>query len=136
MGATVRGKFVETPTSNAFIYGQRADVQIKLLFHGTTLCTMQPIVTGGTDSDSEGEEEEGDDDDDDDDEVEPPKVLGDMLESLAGAVFMDRGMDLQAVWSCLGPLFEEKIGEIDKYFVNLMDCLPEGICINKGSLKG
>jgi dsRNA-specific ribonuclease len=97
-------------------------------------------VTGGTDSDSEGEEEEGDDDDDDDDddEVEPPKVLGDMLESLAGAVFMDSGMDLQAVWSCLGPLFEEKIGEIDRpeYFVNLMDYLPEGICINKGSLKG
>ena len=73
---------------------------------------MQPIVTGGTDSDSEGEEEEGDDDDDD--EVEPPKVLGDILESLAGAVFMDSGMDLQAVWSCLGPLFEEKIGEIDR----------------------
>ena len=77
---------------------------------------MQPIVTGGTDSDSEGEEEDGDDDDDDDDddEVEPPKVLGDILESLAGAVFMDSGMDLQAVWSCLGPLFEEKIGEIDR----------------------
>ena len=73
---------------------------------------MQPIVTGGTDSDSEGEEEEGDDDDDD--EVEPPKVQGDILESLAGAVFMDSGMDLQAVWSCLGPLFEEKIGEIDR----------------------
>ena len=42
--------------------------------------------------------------------MEPPKVLGDLLESLAGAVFMDSGMNLQAVWDTLGLLFTEKIG--------------------------
>lgn len=50
------------------------------------------------------------DSDNEDDEVEPPKVLGDLLESLAGAIFMDSGMDLQAVWDTLGPLFNEKMG--------------------------
>lgn len=54
--------------------------------------------------------EEFESDSEDDDDVEPPKVLGDLLESLAGAIFMDSGMDLQAVWDTLGPLFEEKIG--------------------------
>ena len=65
----------------------------------------------GTDSDSD-EEEEGEGEEDDD-EVEPPKVLGDLLESLAGAIFMDSGMSLSAVWSSLGHLFEEKIGETE-----------------------
>ena len=59
-----------------------------------------------------GEEEDSDSEDEaEDDEVEPPKVLGDLLESMAGAIFMDSGMDLQAVWDTLGPLFNEKIGK-------------------------
>ena len=59
------------------------------------------------DPESEGDEEE----EEEEEEVEPPKVLGDLLESLAGAIFMDSGMDLQAVWTSLGPLFIEKIGQ-------------------------
>lgn len=55
-------------------------------------------------------ESDSEDDTEDDENVEPPKVLGDLLESLAGAIFMDSGMDLQAVWNTLGPLFTEKIG--------------------------
>jgi endoribonuclease Dicer len=58
---------------------------------------------GGQEMDSDSEDEAEDED------VEPPKVLGDLLESLAGAIFMDSGMDLQAVWNTLGPLFTEKI---------------------------
>ena len=64
--------------------------------------------------DSEEEEEDSDGgsgEEEEEDEIEPPKVLGDLLESLAGAIFMDSGMDLQAVWGSLGPLFDEKIGE-------------------------
>ena len=56
------------------------------------------------------EEADSDSEDEATDDVEPPKVLGDLLESLAGAVFMDSGMNLQAVWDTLGLLFTEKIG--------------------------
>ena len=45
------------------------------------------------------------------DELDPPKVLGDILESVTGAVFLDSGMSLESVWSVFCPLFEEKIGE-------------------------
>lgn len=43
-------------------------------------------------------------------EVDPPKVLGDLLESLAGAIFLDSGMNLETVWRVFRPLFQSKIG--------------------------
>ena len=49
--------------------------------------------------------------DDEIEELDPPKVLGDVLESLAGAVFLDSGMSLEAVWSVFQPHFDEKISE-------------------------
>ena len=55
-------------------------------------------------------DEDDSESDEDADDVEPPKVLGDLLESLAGAIFIDSGMDLQAVWSAFEPLFTAKIG--------------------------
>ena len=47
--------------------------------------------------------EEEDDDDDDIKELEPPKVLGDVLESVAGALFVDSQMNLEVVWSRFYP---------------------------------
>ena len=44
--------------------------------------------------------------------LDPPKVLGDILESLAGAIFVDSKMSLEAVWKIFKPLFKKKIGEI------------------------
>ena len=43
-------------------------------------------------------------------ELEPPKALGDVLESLAGALFLDSGMSLEAVWSRFYPFFKPLIG--------------------------
>ena len=43
-------------------------------------------------------------------ELDPPKVLGDLLESLAGAIFLDSGMNLETVWRVFQPLFQSKIG--------------------------
>ena len=43
-------------------------------------------------------------------EIDPPKVLGDILESLAGAVFIDSGLCLESVWSVFQPYFDRKIG--------------------------
>lgn len=45
-------------------------------------------------------------------EVDPPKVLGDLLESLAGAIFLDSGMNLETVWRVFRPLFQSKIGMV------------------------
>lgn len=51
------------------------------------------------------------------DELDPPKVLGDILESVTGAVFLDSGLSLQSVWSVFCPLFEEKIGELASFYI-------------------
>lgn len=43
-------------------------------------------------------------------EIDPPKVLGDLLESLAGAIFVDSGLCLESVWKVFQPHFDRKIG--------------------------
>ena len=46
-----------------------------------------------------------------DEDVEIPKVLGDIFESIAGAVYLDSGMCLNTVWRVYYPLMREQIGE-------------------------
>lgn len=43
--------------------------------------------------------------------VEVPKVLGDLFESLAGAIFLDSGNSLETVWRVFYPLMKNEIGE-------------------------
>ncbi|VDP89369.1 unnamed protein product [Echinostoma caproni] len=43
------------------------------------------------------------------DDVEIPKALGDIFESLAGAIFLDSGMSLDTVWTVFYPLMKERI---------------------------
>lgn len=53
----------------------------------------------------------------DEEEIEdpdPPKVLGDILESLAGAIFIDSGMSLETVWEIFQPHFKKKIGNANR----------------------
>ncbi len=45
-------------------------------------------------------------------DISPPKVLGDILESLAGAIFIDSGFSLESVWKVFQPLFDRKIGNL------------------------
>jgi dsRNA-specific ribonuclease len=47
--------------------------------------------------------------------VEVPKVLGDIFESLVGAVFLDSDMSLDAVWRVFYPLIREEIGKTIYY---------------------
>lgn len=64
---------------------------------------------------SNGASVSSEDDDTEEEEIEyldPPKVLGDILESLAGAIFIDSGMSLEVVWKIFKPLFDKKIGEL------------------------
>jgi len=52
-------------------------------------------------------------------DISPPKVLGDLLESLAGAIFIDSGFSLESVWSIFQPLFDQKIGMLS-FLVSLL----------------
>ena len=42
--------------------------------------------------------------------IEAPKVLGDIFESVAGAVFLDSGMDLTKVWGVYYRMMQPYIG--------------------------
>ena len=44
-------------------------------------------------------------------DVEVPKVLGDVLEAVAGAVYVDSGNDLETVWRVFFPLLKPSIGK-------------------------
>ncbi len=75
----------------------------------------------------DGEREEGtlEGEEPDIDELEPPKVLGDLLESIAGAIFVDSNLSLSAVWRVFQPLFEEKIGmhtHTHTWFLHWREC--------------
>ncbi len=40
---------------------------------------------------------------------EPPKVLGDLLESLVGAIYLDSGKSLDCVWTVIYPMMTDFI---------------------------
>ena len=72
---------------------------------------MDDLASSSEESMQAGEEEEEEMDDDSTcDELEgldPPKVLGDILEALAGAVFLDSGRSLETVWRVFKPLLTD-----------------------------
>lgn len=43
--------------------------------------------------------------------VDVPKVLGDIFESVAGAIFIDSGMSLDTVWKSYFPFLQNEIGK-------------------------
>jgi hypothetical protein len=43
--------------------------------------------------------------------VEVPKALGDVFESVAGAIFLDSGMSLDAVWRVYYQMMKTEIGK-------------------------
>ena len=43
-------------------------------------------------------------------DVEVPKALGDVFESVAGAIFLDSGMSLDAVWRVYHRMMRQEIG--------------------------
>ena len=44
-------------------------------------------------------------------DVEVPKVLGDIFESVAGAIFTDSGMSMDAVWKSYYPFLHQEMGQ-------------------------
>ncbi len=43
--------------------------------------------------------------------IEAPKPLGDVFESVAGAIFLDSGLDVLEVWRVCHPMLAKFIGE-------------------------
>jgi endoribonuclease Dicer len=46
----------------------------------------------------------------DDEDIEIPKALGDIFESIAGAIYLDSGMSLDAVWTVYHRMMKPHIG--------------------------
>ncbi|XP_044014882.1 endoribonuclease Dicer [Aphidius gifuensis] len=58
----------------------------------------------------------GEDDTEEAEDVEVPKALGDVFESLAGAIFLDSGMSLDSVWKVYYKIMKT---EIDQFSTNV-----------------
>ena len=52
-------------------------------------------------------------------ELEVPKALGDIFESVAGAVYLDSGMSLDTVWRVFYKVMKPQIGELGCCFFKL-----------------
>lgn len=50
-------------------------------------------------------------------EVDVPKALGDIFESLAGAIFVDSEYNCSVVWNIYFNIMAEEIGECEYYIV-------------------
>ena len=50
-----------------------------------------------------------------------PKVLGDLFESMAGAVFLDSGLDLVTVWNVFYPIMKPVLGKTQSSSSNFFD---------------
>lgn len=56
-------------------------------------------------------------------DVEVPKALGDVFESVAGAIFLDSGMSLDAVWRVYYRMMKNEIGNYSLRFYNIASSL-------------
>lgn len=51
-------------------------------------------------------------DEEKEEDIEVPKAMGDIFESLAGAIYMDSGMSLEMVWQVYYPMMRPLIGNV------------------------
>lgn len=57
----------------------------------------------------------GEDDCEEAEDVEVPKALGDVFESVAGAIYLDSNMSLDTVWKVYHKIMENEMGKITYY---------------------
>ena len=72
-------------------------------------------------------------------EIEVPKALGDLIESLIGAVYLDSNCDLAAVWKVVLKLYGYKMQKIIKkkprnFITKLMELFPERVSFSKAKV--
>lgn len=54
-------------------------------------------------------------DEEKEEDIEVPKAMGDIFESLAGAIYMDSRMSLETVWQVYYPMMRPLIGETAEF---------------------
>ena len=69
-------------------------------------------------------------------QIEVPKALGDLVESLIGAIFLDSACDLKIVWHTIQKLFGDQLENIIKtkpknHTAKLMELFPEKVIFKK-----
>jgi len=79
---------------------QGMDAELMRTYTSGRTSTIDSSVTYMNHSYNESQytEREFEDEDDEIEDIEVPKALGDIFESVAGAIFMDSGEKLEAVW--------------------------------------
>lgn len=55
--------------------------------------------------------------------MEVPKILGDIFESIAGAIFVDSGFSLDVTWSVFYRLLKPQIGILIFFITMVNQCL-------------
>lgn len=58
-----------------------------------------------------GQLRRSEEDEEKEEDIEVPKAMGDIFESLAGAIYMDSRMSLETVWQVYYPMMRPLIGE-------------------------
>lgn len=56
-------------------------------------------------------------DEEKEEDIEVPKAMGDIFESLAGAIYMDSKMSLETVWQVYYPMMRPLIGKAETRIV-------------------
>ena len=67
---------------------------------------------------AEGEDDYGQDEIED---IEIPKALGDIFESVAGAIYLDSGMSLDVVWRVYYRMMKPQIGTLSNTWILFED---------------
>ena len=63
--------------------------------------------------------------------IEAPKPLGDVFESIAGAIFLDSGLDIFEVWRVCYPMLQEFIGKFYRPVKNSSAVIFSGALANE-----
>lgn len=53
-------------------------------------------------------------------DVEAPKVIGDVFESVAGAILVDSGMNIEVVWKVYFPLLENFLQKVHQVLLSTL----------------
>lgn len=62
-------------------------------------------------------------DEEKEEDIEVPKAMGDIFESLAGAIYMDSRMSLETVWQVYYPMMRPLIGEESEAHLFISVCV-------------
>lgn len=70
----------------------------------------------------------GEDECEEAEDVEVPKALGDVFESVAGAIYLDSNMSLDTVWKVYHKIMENEMGKCENsQIINVDNCFCNNV---------